>query len=288
MKVAVIGANGQLGSDLMRVLGEDAVPLTHEDVDVTDAKSLSVLEKLRPDMVINTASYVRVDDAEIKAEKAFQVNAVGALNVARMCSRIGAINVYISTAYVFDGAKGNPYVEDDPVSPINVYGVSKHAGELFTSAYSKRYYVIRVASLYGRAGARGKGGNFVDHMIQRARQGEELRVVDDVVMSPTCTKDVSEMLKKLLELGPEPGVYHMVNEGCCSWYELALEIFSILGWDVEIAPIHSDELSQLARRPEFSALENRRLHALGLRMRGGREALGEYLIEKGWTAGEQA
>jgi len=279
MKVAIIGANGQLGSDLVKVFS-DAIPLTRKELDVTDYESLKILKEIKPDVVINTAAYVRVDDAEIEADKAFQVNAVGALNVTKICNEINAVNVYISTDYVFDGTKGEPYTEEDTPNPLNVYGLSKYAGEVFTRNYSERYYIIRVASLYGVAGARGKGGNFVEFMIQKAKSGEEIRVVNDMFMSPTYTRDVAVMLKRFLEIEPEFGVYHMVNEGYCSWYEFT--IFSILGWDVEVIPIKSVELKRLAKRPQFSALKNEKLAKLGLRMRHWKDALKDYLVEKGW------
>jgi len=271
MKVAVIGAGGQLGSDLVEAF--DAVPLKHEEVDVADPDSLGILSDIKPDIVINAAAYVRVDDAEEKAEEAFRVNAVGALNVARACEKIGAINVYISTDYVFDGVKGEPYREEDAANPINVYGLSKLAGEIITKNYSSKHYVIRVASLYGRAGS----GNFVKSIIKRAGEEGKVRVVDDVFMSPTYTKDVSNILRQFLYIRPEFGAYHLVNEGYCSWYDFTKEILNILGEDVQMTPIKSDELGRRARRPAFSALDNRRLHGLGLKMRGWEEALRDYL-----------
>ena len=286
MKVAIIGANGQLGSDLVEVFGKDpsfeVIPLTHKDLDVTVPETLKVLKELKPDVIINTAAYVRVDDAELYPEKAFAVNAIGALNVARVAEEIGAVNVYISTDYVFDGTKGEPYTEEDVPNPINVYGTSKLAGEIFTRNYSTRHYIVRVASLYGKAGASGKGGNFVNWIIEKARRGERLRIVNDQVMSPTHTLDVARTLKEFLELMPEFGVYHMVNKGYCSWYEFTKAIFEILGWKVEMQPIKSKELNRLARRPGFSALKNKRLEEIGLKMRPWREALEEYLREKGY------
>ena len=282
MRVAVIGANGQLGTDLVGIFREEAIPLTHKDLDVTDFESLKILKELKPDVIINTAAYVRVDDAEIYPEKAFAVNTIGALNVARIAEEIGAINVYISTDYVFDGEKGEPYTEDDAPNPINVYGASKYAGEIFTRNYSSRHYIVRVASLYGKAGASGKGGNFVEWVIEKAKRGEGLKIVNDQFMSPTHTKDVAGTLKEFLGLKPEFGIYHMVNEGFCSWYEFTRAIFEILGWDMEIKPIKSSELNRLARRPRFSALENRKLRKLGLSMPGWREGLREYLKEKGY------
>ena len=286
MKAAIIGADGQLGSDLVEVFGGEAIPLTRRDLDVTDPESLKILNELKPEVIINTASYVRVDDAEVEVGKAFQVNAIGALNVAKVCDELNAINVYISTDYVFDGAKGVPYRESDVPNPIDVYGLSKYAGEVFTRNYSGMYYIIRVASLYGKAGARGKGGNFVDFMIQRAESTEEIMVVDDTSMSPTSTKDVSRMLKRLLEIKPEFGIYHVVNEGYCSWYDFTKEIFNIMGWDVEVTPIRSSESGRLARRPIFSALKNEKLEDIGLKMRDWGVALRDYLAEKGRMAGE--
>ena len=284
MKVAVIGANGQLGSDLVETFCEDAIPLTHRDLDVTDPESVKILKGLKPEVIINTAAYVRVDDAEVEVEKAFQVNAIGALNIAKACNERNAVNVYISTDYVFDGAKGAPYEEEDVPNPLNVYGLSKYAGEIFTRNFSlpKKYYVIRSSSLYGKAGARGKGGNFVDSMIQKARNGEEIRVVDDQFMSPTYTKDVAVMLKRFLDIKPASGIYHRVNEGCCSWYDFTREIFNILGWDaqIQIIPIKSSELKRLARRPVFSALRNNKLDDLGLGMRDWKAALKDYLMEE--------
>jgi len=283
MRVAIIGANGQLGTDLVEVFrgeGFDVVPLTHRNLDVTVPESLKILKEVKPDVIINTAAYVRVDDAELYSEKALAVNAVGALNVARAAEEVGAVNVYISTDYVFDGEKGEPYNENDVPNPINVYGTSKLAGEVFTRNYSKRHYIVRVASLYGKAGASGKGGNFVNWVIEKAKRGERLRIVRDQVMSPTHTLNVARTLAELLKIEPKYGVYHMVNEGHCSWYEFTLEVFRILGWDVEIEPISSDELDRLARRPKFSALENRKLHELGLRMPDWREGLREYLGRK--------
>lgn len=284
MRVAVIGAKGQLGTDLVEVLQREfeVFPLTHQDVEVADFKSLEVLKKIRPDVVINTAAYVRVDDAEIHADKAFQVNAVGALNVARVAEEIGAIDVYISTDYVFDGLKREPYVEVDLPNPINVYGASKYAGEVMTRNYSSKHYIIRVASLYGKAGASGKGGNFVNWVVEMAERGEKLRIVDDQIMSPTYTKDVARTLADFLKAGAEFGVYHMVNEGCCSWFEFTKAVFEILGWDVEVEPIKSHELGRRARRPAFSALRNAKLEKLGLKMRNWREALEDYLVEVGF------
>ncbi|ASJ05729.1 dTDP-4-dehydrorhamnose reductase [Thermococcus barossii] len=286
MRVAIIGANGQLGTDLVKVFGEDpsfgVIPLTHKDLDVTVPETLKVLKELKPDVIINTAAYVRVDDAELYPEKAFAVNAIGALNVARVASEIDAINVYISTDYVFDGEKGEPYTEEDAPNPVNVYGASKYAGEIFTRNYSKKHYIVRIASLYGKAGASGKSGNFVNWVIEKVKQGEELKIVNDQFMNPTYAVDVARVLREFLKIQPEWGIYHVVNTGYCSWYEFAKTIFTMLEWEVLIKPIKSSELGRIAKRPKFSALENRKITELGLRMPSWKKALKEYLIEKGY------
>lgn len=280
MKVAIIGGNGQLGSDLVKEFGEDAIPLFHENVEVTNPDSLKILKDIKPDCVVNTAAFHMVDDCEIYPEKTFNVNSVGALNVARVCNEIDAINVYISTDFVFDGKKGKPYSEEDIPNPLNIYGMSKYAGELITQNYSKKYYVIRVASLYGRAGARGRGGgNFVNTMIKKAKNNEAINVVDDIIMSPTYTRDVASMLRKLLETEPEYGIYHMVNKGYCSWYEFTKKIFEILEMDIMVNPIKYHQLQRLAKRPSFSALKNNKLEKLGLKMPKWEDALKRYLEE---------
>jgi len=288
IKIAVIGSTGQLGGDIVEVFSQndsfECVPLSHSDIDVVDANSCQVLKEIKPDFVINTASFVRVDDCEVMPEKAMQVNGIGALNVAKVCKEINAFNIYISTDYVFDGEKKEPYVEEDFPQPINVYGASKYLGEVFTKAYSDSYAIVRVASLYGKRGARGKGGNFVEFMISKAKNNEDIYVVDDMIMSPTYTMHVAKMLEKMIKEGKiENGIYHMTNEGFCSWYEFTEKIFELLGWqDVKLNRIKTKDLNRLAKRPLFSALENKRLKEIGLNMPRWEEGLKEYLIEKGY------
>ncbi len=276
MKVAVIGANGQLGSDIVREFGREAIPYTHKDLDVTIPESLEILKRDKPDVIINTAAYVRVDDAELHPEEAFKVNAIGALNVAKIASEIHAINIYISTDYVFDGTKGKPYTEEDIPNPINVYGTSKYAGEIFTRNYSSKYYIIRVASLFGGTGARGKGGNFVTFILDKAKKGEEIKVVDDIIVSPTYTVDVAKALKKFISIEPEYGIYHMVNEGFCSWYEFAAEIIKMSGYYTKIQRIKSHELKRLAKRPQVSVLQSSKI-SQGVKIRHYKSALYDYL-----------
>jgi len=284
MKIAIIGANGQLGSDLVRTFkdtGEKIVPFTHADIDVGDLhSSRKVLEKIQPDIVINCAAYVRVDDAEDFPDKAFSVNALGARNIALICKELNAVLVYISTDYVFDGKKKYPYTEDDIPDPLDVYGASKLAGEYFVKNIVENHYIIRSSSLFGIAGASGKGGNFVETMIKKARNNEEIKVVDDMIMSPTYTRDAAEMIRKILEKELPFGTYHVANGGKCSWYEFAGAIFNILRMETNLSPTKTDILRSKARRPMYSPLVSTKLKKSGLEMQNWETALRDYLIEK--------
>lgn len=284
MKIAIIGANGQLGSDLVTTFkdfGHEIVPLTHADIDVVDLhSSRKILEKIQPDIVINCAAYVRVDDAEDFPDKAFAVNAFGARNIALTCKDLGAELVYISTDYVFNGRKKNPYTEYDIPDPLDVYGTSKLAGEYFVKNIVENHYIIRSSSLFGIAGASGKGGNFVETMIKKARNNEEIKVVDDMIMSPTYTRDAAEMIRKILEKELPFGVYHAANGGQCSWYEFAGAIFNILGMKTNLSPTKTDILRSKARRPMYSPLVSMKLIKFGLEMENWETALRNYLIEK--------
>jgi len=279
VKVAVIGSAGQLGSDILDVFKETALPLSHDEIEVKDINSCrSILKDV--DRVINCAGYVKVDESEDYPDEAFMVNAIGARNVALICNEKKMKNVYISTDFVFDGEKKEPYYEDDNPNPVNTYGLSKYAGEIFTKNYCTEFYIIRSASLYGIKGARGKGGNFVDWMIAKANNNEIIKVVDDIIMSPTYTRDAAEMIKKIIENELPYGIYHVVNQGYCSWFEFSTRIFEFLDIDAKLFAIKSEELNRKARRSKFSALENAKLNSFGLRMRNWEDALKDYLRER--------
>ncbi|WP_287588094.1 dTDP-4-dehydrorhamnose reductase [Candidatus Borrarchaeum sp.] len=281
MKVAVIGAKGQLGSDLVKVFDADEViSLTHEEIEVEHLDSCKIFKKSTPDVIVNTAAFHKTDACEDNPEKTFLVNTIGAKNVAETCSELDAILIYISTDYVFDGNKGVPYNEYDTPNPINTYGISKLAGEFYTKL-AEKYYVVRVASLFGVAGASGKGGNFVETMISKARSGQEIKVVDDIVMSPTYTKEAAIMVKNIVKNALPFGEYHVTNDGYCSWYEFAKTIFELLGTDVVLQPIKARSLNLKAKRPAFSALETVKLRKHALEMDTWKEALKKYLKEKG-------
>lgn len=282
MKIAIIGANGQLGSDIVREnKGHEIFPLNHADIDITDFKSSGeILRNISPEIVINCAAYVRVDDAEEFAEKAFAVNALGARNMALISRDIEAILMHISTDYIFDGRKTQPYTEEDIPNPLNVYGTSKLAGEYFVRNTIEKHYIVRSSSLFGIAGASGKGGNFVETMIKKAHNNEDIRVVEDMIMSPTYTKDAADMIHRILTGKIPFGTYHVANSGACSWYDFARTIFEMLGIKASLSPTKTNILHSKARRPMFSPLRSIRLNKYGLKMESWEAALRNYLIEK--------
>lgn len=280
MRVAVVGAAGQLGRALCAALehaGLEHEPLGHDRLEVEDPDGVGrVLRDVRPDVVVNTAAFHKVDACEEDPRRAFEVNALGALHVARACREVGARCVYISTDYVFDGTKPEPYTEDDRPNPVNVYGASKLAGEHLVLQTCPDALIVRVASLFGGRGARGKGTNFVLTVLDRARQGQPLRVVDDVRMSPTSTADAARAVVELLRRGVT-GVFHVVNEGSCTWYEFACEAVRLAGLDVPVEPVPQAAYPTKARRPANSALSTAKLARAGVSLRPWQDALAEYV-----------
>ncbi len=289
MRVAVIGNTGQLGTDLLNALVEagsyEVFGLSHREIECTDPASVEKrLKTLRPDVVVNCAAFVRVDESEDRPEETFRVNSLGALHVARACAEIDALCVYISTDYVFDGEKGSPYTESDAPHPINVYGVSKLAGEYLVQETCPRWLIARLASLFGRAGSSGKGGNFVETILAKAKSGEPLRLVDDIRMSPTYTRDAAQALERLLR-ERTLGLFHLVNAGHCTWYEFACQAMEVVGLQHRIEPISALEYPMKARRPKDSSLESTKLNpTLKECLRPWREALKAYLREKGYLS----
>lgn len=262
MKVAIIGANGQLGSDLSEIFsGEHEVfQLTHSDLDIVNFLQIkNVLGALKPDVVLNTAAAHNVPKCEEDPVHAYLVNGIGALNLAKASNEFNFALVHYSTDYVFDGSKAIPYVEDDVTNPLNVYAVTKLAGEHFVLNYSEKGYVVRVSGIYGKVPCRAKGGNFITTMIRLANEKPEVKVVNDEILTPTSTQDIAKNSLVLIEQRPSFGIYHMTSEGQCSWYEFAKEIFSILNLKT---PLYETSVSQMqiaVKRPFFSVLENKKL-----------------------------
>jgi len=283
MKIALIGADGQLGSDLLSLLpAASCFPLFYPDFDVTEPqKAREVLQSLAADVVINTAAFHRVDECEDRPQDAFAVNAMAVRNLALICRESQAVLVHFSTDYVFDGRKGTPYSEEDAPSPLNVYGVSKLAGEYFVRSLCQKYFLIRTCGLYGSAGCREKGMNFVELVLHLEKGGRPLRIVDDQWVTPTSTEELAARILELLDT-ERYGLYHMTNEGQCTWYEFAREIFSVVGRAANLSPIDSQAYGAKARRPAYSVLENQRAKALGITdFSPWREALKNYLKKKG-------
>lgn len=287
MKTIVIGSSGQLGQDLLRRLGDAAVGLTHQDLDVTDGVAVSeTIRALAPDWVINTAAFHRVDDCEMNPTLSFAVNATGAANVARAAAEIGAGVVFYSTDYVFGGEgreRGAPHRESDAADPLNVYGVSKWAGERLVAQRNPRHLVIRSAGLYGTATSR-KGWTFPELMINKARSDGKLKVVTDQALSPTYTHDLAETTAALMAAGAT-GLFHLTNAGECSWWEFAKATVDLAGVDVEVEPTVSTQQPRRAKRPPYSAMTSERVEAAGVApMRPWQDALAAYLQAKGFIA----
>ncbi len=284
MRVAVIGANGQLGSDLAEAFstaGHEVSGLTHEACPVEDAAAVAAaLAEARTEAVLNTAAFHDVPRCEREPERAFSVNALGALNVARAAAGLGATVVYYSSDYVFDGAQQVPYVEEDRPNPLNVYAASKLAGEHLTLSATPQSLVLRVSGLYGRVPCRAKGDNFVSKIVRLAREQPEVRVVTDELTSPTPTREIASQTIRLLEQGAT-GLFHLACEGGCSWYEFAQEIFETLEITTPLRRASVADFPSTVRRPSYSILENRRLKQSGLAtMPDWRTALRLFLREQ--------
>jgi dTDP-4-dehydrorhamnose reductase len=240
--------------------------------------------KHKPAIIINTAAYVRVDDCEDEKEKAFQVNALGARNVAVVAQELGARLVHISTDYVFGGEaepRTTPYTEFDTPVPLSIYGKSKLTGENLVRHFCLRHFIVRASGLFGVAGSSGKGGNFIETMLRLARERDELKVVSDQVFSPTYTGDLARKIAQLMDT-EYYGIFHITSKGACSWYEFTTEILKLAGIKTPVVPITSDQYPQKARRPRYSVLDNYHLRLLGMDdMRPWQEALKDYLAARG-------
>ena len=285
MKTIIIGANGQLGSDIVEVFGnENVIPLTHSDIDITDTDSVNhAFKKFKTNKVINTAALSNVPGCEKNPKKAFEVNALGARNLAIACREVGATLMHISTDYVFDGRKSKPYTENDLPNPLNVYGITKLAGEYFVKAILEKHFIVRTSGLYGTHLCRSKGGNFVNKMIAMSKKQEEIKVVGDEVLAPTYTRDLVIKIKELIETNAY-GTYHITNSGKCSWYEFAQAIFSFLKTNIKLIKISQKGFLPSVKRPKYSVLANEKLKTIGIdSLRPWQEALEDYLREKSYS-----
>jgi len=284
----LIGANGQLGSDLcISLKGHDTAKLTDKDIDITDIDSVfGACRRYTPEVIINTAAYVRVDDCEDNIDLSYKVNALGARNVAVAAQELGSALVQLSTDYIFGADKDRvrPYTEFDDPGPLSVYGYSKLAGERYVQHLCSRHFIVRTSGLFGVAGSMGKGGNFVETMIKLAHQKDELRVVDDQVFSPTYARDLADTIVKLIDT-KYFGIFHVTNSGICSWYEFTKEIIAQMGLGTRVTPISTREYPQKAERPRYSVLDNYQLRLLGMGdIRDWKLALKDYMNNRHLTA----
>ena len=282
LSIAIVGADGQLGMDLQKALSRHrVVALTYKDLDILDpAQTAEKLGAAAPDWVINAAALTNVDWCESNDVKAYQVNALGARHVARSTPADSRL-VQISTDYVFDGRKKTPYEEFDTPGPLNVYGITKLAGEHYVQAAHPRHYILRTSGLYGTHPSWGKKKNFVDAILSLIEKKEEIRVVCDEILTPTYTEDLSKQIGTLIESEPPPGIYHATNDGQCSWYEFARAILELSGQRGRIESTTAAEWNAPARRPAYSVLDNAAFKRLGIDvMPLWTDALARYLSKK--------
>lgn len=280
MKVLVTGVRGQLGHDVMNELakrGYQGVGVDVEEMDITDAEAVRrVMEEVRPDKMVHCAAWTAVDAAEDQTELCRRVNVEGTENIARMCGQLDIPMIYLSTDYVFDGEGTRPWEPDDPVvKPLNVYGQTKHEGELAVEKYTDKYYIVRIAWVFGV-----NGKNFIKTMLNLGKTHDTLTVVDDQTGTPTYTYDLAVLLVDMLEK-EEYGKYHATNEGgYITWCEFAKEIFRQAGMDVQVNPVTSDQYPAKAKRPSNSRMEKKKLTEHGFqRLPDWQDALARYLKE---------
>lgn len=281
-KVIVIGANGQLGSDISSTLKENGyavMDITHQDLDVinaTDVERLFTDEK--PDIVINTSAYHNVMLCEENPELSMKVNAAAPEFMSALLKKSGSKFIHFSTDYVFDGNTSNPYTETDAAAPLNEYGKSKLLGEQQILAANNEAVVMRVSGIYGSNPCRAKNGlNFVQLMLKLAREKGEVKVVTDEIVSPTYTKNIAQQVTKILD-SDISGIVHATSEGSCSWNEFAKEIFEYTKTPVKLFDSLSTDNPPVVKRPNYSVLENAKLKEKGINvMLHWKDALHQYL-----------
>ena len=274
MKILITGAYGMLGSDLREVLKNHELIVTgSKDLDITNEENvIDFIDENSPEVVINAAAYTAVDDCETNYDEAYAVNAIGPKNLAIACKKQDDPLVHISTDYVFDGSKRTPLLENDALGPQSAYGKTKLEGEKFIQEYTDKYFILRTAWLYGI-----HGNNFVQTMLSLAENHDEITVVDDQIGSPTYSLDLAVSIANLLN-SDKYGIYHLTNEGECSWYEFSKRIFELSDVDVKVLPVTTEEFPRPAPRPHYSVLSNQKWIKAGFPpMRKYEEALSDYL-----------
>jgi dTDP-4-dehydrorhamnose reductase len=281
MRLLLIGRSGQLGGDLLRNNpGHDIEAPGRAELDLTRPDQVrAAIARYRPDLVVNCAAFHNVPLCEEQPEQAFRVNCIAVRDLANACREANARLFTFSSDYVFGGDRRSPYGEDDLPGPLQVYGISRLAGEHAALAAAPGHaVVIRTCGLYGESGARSKGGNFVDGRVADARAGKTIEMASEQVVAPTSTADLSRAVFALAGLPAlEPGIYHLVNEGQCSWYELTVAIVEILGLPGRVVPVDRQGKTGSMRRPLYSVLANHKARRLGITLPTWRDALERYL-----------
>jgi len=265
MKTVILGSAGQLGEALMTAFADLApTGLNRPRFDVESPAAIATMLRLhRPELAVNTSAFHDVELCETRPDRAFAVNALAADMLANQCAAAGVAFAQISTDYVFDGELDRPYCEDDATAPLSVYGASKLAGEHLSQLRNPKHFIFRTSGLYGGPLSAAKGPSFVERMLAFAAAGKPIRVVDDVVSSPSYVDHVAAAIRAIVDRGAY-GTYHVVNAGACSWYDFASEIFRQRGLEPELAATTQAAFPSIARRPRNSALDNAALRALGV------------------------
>jgi dTDP-4-dehydrorhamnose reductase len=275
MKVLITGASGQLGRDLVDIIGleHEVFGFGSKELDIREVKQCRAVFKIhQPDVIIHAAAYTAVDQAESDEDNAFAVNAFGSRNIALAAEEIGAKLCYISTDYVFDGRSEKSYKEYDNTNPQSIYGKSKHAGELLVQSLSNRYFIVRTSWVYGQ-----HGNNFVKTMLKLGKEKSMLKVVEDQIGSPTYTLDLCHFIIHLIA-SEKYGIYHASNTGSCSWFEFAKAIFVESGYTTQVEPCTTDEFPRPAPRPKHSVMDHLSIRANNFTdLRPWREALSEFI-----------
>lgn len=273
MRIFITGGSGQLGRALVKTFTDAKLYLgRHETEDITHSKIIHTISDFKPDVVIHAAAKTDVDNCELKPDQAFLVNEQGTSQVAEGARLARAIMVYLSTDYVFDGAKETPYLETDLTNPINVYGQSKLAGERVVRERMDRWLIVRTSWVYGEGGK-----NFVTNILEWAKTQPVLRFVKDKVGSPTYAMDLAQAIMDLIKKRANNRIYHASGEGACSWEEYGQEILKIVGIQKKIVPIAFEELNRPAKRPAYSVLQNYELNKIGINMPEWRTSLKDFL-----------
>jgi dTDP-4-dehydrorhamnose reductase len=268
VRVLITGASGQLGRELVKALAdEELITPTHEEIDIRDPSIIGKIVKLEPRIIIHTAAYTDVDACEINKELAWETNSNGTKHIAEAAAELRATLLYISTDYVFDGTKREPYLESDRPNPLNVYGKSKLSGENFVQEICPKFLIVRTSWLYSNSGK-----NFVNTILRLAKAKKEIRVVNDQIGSPTYAKDLAYIIKRLISTDGY-GIYHAGGEGECSWYDFAKQVVALANFDTKVIAISTTEIARPAKRPTYSALTNFKLGSLGITMPSWEKAL---------------